>query len=230
MTRRNEHGQPVGDPVPDWTARERPRPTTLEGRFVRLEPLDARNAEELLARLARHPALWTYLGDEPPTDVPQAAVRMAEAARERGEVVFVVVRSSDDSVHGTCRLMRTDETNGVTEVGAIAYTPELQRTPATTEATYLLARHVFDDLGYRRLEWKLDSLNEPSAAAARRLGFTEEGTFRNALVYKGRNRDTRWFSIIDVEWPAIRHRLDAWLHPDNFGSDGRQHRSLRELA
>lgn len=226
MTRTDEHGQPVGDPVPGWRPRERPGAVTLAGRFVRLEPLTVGNAEAALERLAPHPALWTYLGDEPPTDLPRAARRMVDEAGRRRDAVFAVVRCSDDAVHGTCRLMRTDQGNGVTEIGAIAYSPELQRTPATTEATYLLARHVFDDLGYRRLEWKLDSLNAPSATAARRLGFTEEGTFRNALVYKGRNRDTTWFSIIDSEWPGVRARIEAWLDPANFDEDGRQRRPL----
>ncbi len=229
MTRTNEHGQPIGDPVPSWTPRERPGPVTLEGRYVRLEPLDQQKAERLLARLAAHAALWTYLSDDPPTDHPAAAARMLEQAQVRGEVVFAVVRQADDSVQGTCRLMRTDVDNGVTEIGAIAYSPELQRTPASTEATYVVAKHVFDDLGYRRLEWKLDSLNQPSAAAARRLGFTEEGTFRNAVVYKGRNRDTLWFAIIESEWPRVRGRLEAWLEPSNFDDSGRQRTSLRDL-
>ncbi len=229
MTRTNEHGQPIGDPVPSWTPRERPGPVTLEGRYVRLEPLDQQKAERLLARLAAHAALWTYLNDDPPTDLPAAAARMLEQAQVRGEVVFAVVRQADDSVQGTCRLMRTDVENGVTEIGAIAYSPELQRTPASTEATYVVAKHVFDDLGYRRLEWKLDSLNQPSAAAARRLGFTEEGTFRNAVVYKGRNRDTLWFAIIESEWPRVRGRLEAWLEPSNFDDSGRQRTSLRDL-
>ncbi len=229
MTRTNEHGQPIGEPVPDWTSRKRPEPVTLAGRFVRLEPLDRQSAEQLLARLAPYPALWTYLSDEPPTDIPAAAAKMLEQAHARAEVVFAVVSREDGAVHGTCRLMRTDIDNGVTEIGAVAYSPDIQRTPASTETTYLVARHVFDDLGYRRLEWKLDSLNQPSAAAARRLGFTEEGTFRNAVVYKGRNRDTLWFSIIDSEWPPVRARLEAWLDPSNFDDLGRQVTSLRDL-
>ncbi len=228
MTRTNEHGQPIGDPVPGWTPRERPGPVTLEGRFVRLEPLGEQNAQELLARLAPHPTLWTYLSDDPPTDIPAAAARMLEQAQVRGEVVFAVVRRADESVQGTCRLMRTDVDNGVTEIGAIAYSPDLQRTPASTEATYLVAKHAFDGLGYRRLEWKLDSLNQPSAGAARRLGFTEEGTFRNAVVYKGRNRDTLWFSMIDSEWPRLRSRLEAWLDPSNFDELGRQRTRLSD--
>lgn len=229
MTRSNEHGQRIGDPVPGWRPRQRPAPVTLEGRFVRLEPLATRHAEGIVENLAPHPHLWTYRTDEPPVDVAEARRRVVDAAAS-DDLTFAVMRLPDGGVHGMTTLMRTDPGHGVIEMGAIVYSPELQRTPATTEAAYLLARHVFDDLGYRRIEWKLDSLNAPSAAAARRLGFTEEGTFRQAMVYKGRNRDTTWFSLVDTEWPAVRERLEAWLHPDNFDESGRQRRSLAERA
>jgi RimJ/RimL family protein N-acetyltransferase len=125
--------------------------------------------------------------------------------------------------------MRIDPANGVIEVGTIKYAPALQRTAAATEAMFLLMRYVFDDLGYRRYEWKCDSLNEPSRAAALRLGFTFEGIFRQAVVYKGRNRDTAWFSIIDKEWPALKQAYEAWLAPENFDPDGRQRRRLSDL-
>ena len=114
------------------------------------------------------------------------------------------------------------------EVGHLNYSPRLQRTRAATEAMYLMMRRAFDELGYRRYEWKCDSLNAPSRAAARRLGFTFEGIFRQALVYKGRNRDTAWFSVIDAEWPAIRDGFERWLAPGNFDDDGRQRRRLEE--
>jgi RimJ/RimL family protein N-acetyltransferase len=122
--------------------------------------------------------------------------------------------------------MRIDPAMGVIEVGNIAYSPSLQRTPAATEAMYLMMRRVFDELGYRRYEWKCDSLNAPSRAAAERLGFRYEGLFRQALVYKGRNRDTAWYSIIDKEWPARKAAFEAWLDPANFDRDGRQRRPL----
>ena len=129
---------------------------------------------------------------------------LAHGAAERDHLTFAVVPLADGVARGLTSLYRIDPPNGSIEVGGIVYARSLQRTPASTEATYLLARHLFDELGYRRLEWKLDSCNEPSAAAARRLGFTYEGRHRHAIVYKGRNRDTDWFSIIDAEWPAIR--------------------------
>lgn len=226
---RNEHDQPIGDAV-EWSPRERPSPVILEGRYVRLEPLAATHAQGIVDHLAPHPQLWTYRSDEPPADVAECARRLAAGASETDHVTFAVVRLPDESVHGMTTLLRTDERHGSTEVGSIVYSPELQRTPVTTEATYLVARHVFDELGYRRLEWKCDSLNEPSRRAAARLGFTEEGTFRNAVVTKGRNRDTTWFSITDAEWPAVRARLEAWLDPANFDADGRQRTSLSDRS
>jgi RimJ/RimL family protein N-acetyltransferase len=126
--------------------------------------------------------------------------------------------------------MRVDADNGVVEVGGILLARTLQRTQASTEAMYLLAHHVFDALGYRRYEWKCDSLNEPSRVAAARLGFTYEGRFRNAVVYKGRNRDTDWFSITDAEWPRIRAAHEAWLDPANFDESGGQRSSLSDLT
>ena len=127
---------------------------------------------------------------------------------------------------GIASYLRLDHVNGSVEVGGIAYAAELQRTTAATEAMYLMMRHVFDNLGYRRYEWKCDSLNEPSRRAAARLGFTYEGTFPNAVVYKGRNRETDWFSITDDEWPAIRSAFETWLDPANHDEQGRQRRPL----
>ena len=142
-------------------------------------------------------------------------------------VTFALV--ADGVPAGIASLMRIDERNGVVEVGGIIYGPRLARTRAATEAIALLAAHVFDDLGYRRYEWKCDSLNAPSRAAAARLGFTYEGRFRNAMVYKGRNRDTDWFSITHAEWPAIAAGYTAWLAPDNFDDQGRRRTRLPEL-
>ncbi len=126
--------------------------------------------------------------------------------------------------------MRIDAAAGSIEIGSIQYGDSLVRTRAATEAMYLLGRHVFEDLGYRRYEWKCDCLNEPSRAAARRLGFTYEGRFRQATVYRGRNRDTDWFSITDAEWPRLRAAYDVWLAPENFDQDGQQRRSLSALT
>ena len=127
---------------------------------------------------------------------------------------------------GVCALMRIDAANRVIEVGHILFTPLLQRTPAATEAMYLAARYVFDDLGYRRYEWKCNNCNEPSKRAASRYGFTYEGLFRQHLIMKGRNRDTAWFSMLDSEWPARKAAFEAWLAPENFDAEGKQVRPL----
>lgn len=225
MVRTNEFDQPVGEPV-DWSPPPRPERVVLEGRHVRLEPITVSHATGLLHVLAPHRELWTYRPDEPPADLA-AAHAWVDRQRERiDQLSFAVIRRSDDRFSGMNALMRIDEINGSIEVGAVIYAPDLQRTAASTEATYLLARHAFDDLGYRRFEWKCDSLNAPSRRAAARLGFTEEGTFRNALVVKGRNRDTTWFSITDHEWPQVRARLEAWLDPANFDESGMQRDAL----
>ena len=126
--------------------------------------------------------------------------------------------------------MRIEPAVGVIEVGHIAYSPPLQRTTAATEAMYLMMRRVFDELGYRRYEWKCDALNAPSRRAADRFGFSFEGVFRQATMYKGRNRDTAWYSITDAEWPALKARFEAWLDESNFSADGAQHLSLNEAV
>ena len=222
----NEFDQPIGDSVDGWLPRPAPAPVTLMGQYARLEPLSQAH-RGAVAELGAIPQLWTYRPDGPlaPDEVGEwIERRVAETAT----VTFAVVRlglgvgGDEEAVQGMCSLMRTDATGGVTEIGAILYSPDLQGTAASTEVTHVVARHVFDDLGYRRLEWKCDSLNEPSRRAAARLGFTYEGRFRQHLVYRGRNRDTDWFSIIDAEWPAIRAEHERWLDPSNFDADGRQ--------
>jgi RimJ/RimL family protein N-acetyltransferase len=154
---------------------------------------------------------------------------VAELLAHPTDVSFVVTPRGRGP-EGIATLMRADPANGVVEIGGILLARSMQRTPASTEAMYLLAHHVFDALGYRRYEWKCDSLNEPSRRAAARLGFTYEGRFRQALVYKGRNRDTDWFSITDAEWPRIRAAHEAWLDPANFDDDGGQRQHLGDLT
>jgi len=189
VTRTSEHGRPIGDEVPGWSARERPRRTALSGRYVTLEPVTPSHAEDLFAA-TRDPALWTYRHDEPPASAGELAQRVEEWAASDDKVTFALVPRDPGRCAGVATLCRIDPANGSAEVGAVLYGEGLARTPPATEAIALLARHLFEDLGYRRFEWKLDALNAPSARAARRLGFAYEGRFRNALVYKGRNRDT----------------------------------------
>lgn len=204
----------------------------MEGRLCRLEPLDLeRHAEALQASFAldTEGRNWTYLNYGPfPTVVSYREWAEAHALGDDPLFFAIVDRASERPV-GVASHLRIDPPNGVIEVGHLAYSPLLQRTPAATEAMYLMARRAFDELGYRRYEWKCDSHNAASRAAAERLGFRYEGTFRQAVVLKGRNRDSAWFSILDSEWPAIRAALEAWLDPANFDGAGRQRQRLGEF-
>lgn len=218
-------GQPVGPPVDGWAGAPWPQVTTITGSHCTLEALAPEHAHTLRQQVAGedHDDLWTYLKEERPGD---AAAFDAYIARRCGPgTVDVVVRDGEGVACGLASLMRIDEANGVVEIGNVLLGPRLQRTTAATEAFSLLARHVFD-LGYRRLEWKCDSLNAPSRRAAQRLGFTCEGTFRRHVVTKGRSRDTTWFAMVVEDWPAIRAAHDAWLDPANF-DDGAQRSPLR---
>ncbi|MCZ4499207.1 MAG: N-acetyltransferase [Marmoricola sp.] len=227
MTRLNEFGQPIGDAV-DWTPRPVVGPVVLVGGSCRLEPWSHDHLDNLYdATVLRSPAQsWTYLAT-PSLDRPEGLAAWLDGlAADPGAVPLVICRPDGRAV-GTASYLRLDAANGSVEVGAICLAAELQRTTASTEAMFLMMRHAFDDLGYRRYEWKCDSLNAPSRAAAARLGFTYEGTFRNAVVYKDRNRDTDWFSITAAEWPARREAFEAWLAPSNFDEDGNQAEPLR---
>lgn len=224
--RTNEHGQPIGRPV-EWSAREPVRPVELTGRWCRVEPV-ARHHLDALHRsldLESPESTWTYLAVGPFTEPAGLWAWLRDLHDDPASVPHAIC-TPDGRAVGVASYLRLDHLNGSVEVGGIALSAELQRTTAATEAMYLMMRHVFDGLGYRRYEWKCDSLNAPSRRAAARLGFTYEGTFRNALVYKGRNRDTDWFSIIDEEWPAIRAAFEEWLDPANHDEHGVQRRPL----
>ena len=231
MTRTNAFGQPVGPEVPDWSPRRRPPDTPLEGRACRVVRLDpAAHGTDLRDALARADAgaNWTYLGVGPFGTDEAFDGWLADAARGDDPLFHAIVDRAAGRAAGVASLMRIDPGNGVVEVGNIHLSTSLQRTVAATEAMYLLMRRVFDELGYRRYEWKCDALNAPSRRAAERLGFRFEGVFRRAVVYKGRSRDTAWFSVVDAEWPAVRDAFEAWLEPGNFDAGGRQRRPLRE--
>ena len=225
--RTNEFGQPIG-PAVDWSPREPVRPVELKGRWARVEPVAAQHLDALYdALVLRSPeSIWTYLPVGPFTEPAGLFAWLRRLNDDPGWVPHAICDAAGRPL-GVASYLRMDRVNGSIEVGGIAYGAELQRTTAATEAMYLMARHVFDDLGYRRYEWKCDALNEPSRRAAQRLGFAYEGTFRNALVYKGRNRDTAWFSITDAEWPAVRTAFEAWLDPENHDADGGQRAPLR---
>ena len=197
---------------------------------MRLEPVDpGRHADDLFLASEGAPELWNYLAYGPFPNQQVFTEWLEERADSNDPLFYAVVDRDSGTARGMASLMRIKPEHGVIEVGHIWFAPVLQRTRQATEAIYLLARDVFDDLGYRRFEWKCDSLNLPSRRAADRFGFVFEGVFRQHMVIKDRNRDTAWFSILDGEWPVVRAAFEAWLAPENFDGEGRQRRSLAEL-
>ena len=229
---RNELGQPIGPPLPGWTARPAPPRTPLAGRFCRVEPLDPeRHAADLFAANSedKEGRNWTYLPYGPFAGFDAYREWAGAAAARDDPLCHAIVAAASGRAVGVASLMRIDRPAGAIEVGGINYSPRLQKKPAATEAMYLLMRRVFDELGYRRYEWKCDALNAASRAAALRLGFRYEGLFRQATVYKQRSRDTAWFSIIGGEWPALRAAFERWLDPGNFDAEGRQRVALALL-
>lgn len=231
--RTNELGQPIGFAVPDWTARPRPPRTAIEGRYCRIEPLDpARHAEDLHTANSADPAggMWTYMGYGPFADLAAYRAWLGRSCLGDDPLFHAVVEAESGRALGVASYLRIEPAVGVLEVGHIAYAPALQRSRAATEAQVLLMRRAFAELGYRRYEWKCDALNAPSRRAADRLGFTFEGVFRQATLYKGRNRDTAWYAIIDADWPALDAAYRRWLSPDNFDAAGRQRTRLSDLT
>ncbi|MDO4879358.1 MAG: GNAT family protein [Neisseria sp.] len=230
----NQFNQPIGDALPDFCAGEMPNATLLQGRFCRLERLGEQHADDLWAVYGNQSAAknWTYL---PPAYGPFAE-KAAFFAFFRATMAktdpycFAIIDEGTNNAVGTFSLMRIDTANRVIEVGAVIYSDRLKRSKIATEAQFLLAQYVFETLQYRRYEWKCDALNQPSRRAAERLGFTYEGTFRQALVYQSRNRDTAWFSMLDSEWPQRKQRFLNWLADENFHQDGTQKQALGKMA
>jgi RimJ/RimL family protein N-acetyltransferase len=220
---------PLGEPV-DWSPVAVPVGEVLRGERVVLRPFDpAADAEPLHAASVDDPTLWTYMPIGPFETSEDMRRTIAAEAEAEGYVFHAIEPLDAGEPLGQAAFMRIDQANGSIEIGSIWFAPRLQRTPAATEAIFLLARHVFDDLGYRRLEWKCNALNAASRRAAERYGFRFEGVFRKMQVVKGRSRDTAWFAIVDDEWPAVRTAFEAWLDPSNFDADGVQKRALGEL-
>ena len=231
VQRVNSFGQPIGPELPGWLPPPRPSRRVLEGRFCRIEPLDVEcHARQLHDANSLDPdgRMWTYLFSGPFTSFDEYRTWLGPRPASEDPLFFAFVDKARAQAVGTGAYLRIDPANGVIEVGHLAFSPLMQRTPVATEAMYLMMKQAFE-LGYRRYEWKCDSLNAGSRRAAERLGFTFEGIFRQAIVYKGRNRDTAWFSIIDQEWPALDAAFRAWLDPDNFDAGGRQRQSLAAL-
>jgi len=229
----NRLGQPIGFPVPDWQPRRQPPRTAMLGRSCRVEPIDAeRHAADLHHAniLDRENRIWTYLPYGPFNTVEAYRQWMEAACLGDDPLFHAIVDGQSGKAVGVASFLRIDPAHGVIEVGHINYAPALQRTVAASEAMYLMMKRVFDELGYRRYEWKCDALNAGSRAAAERLGFRFEGLFRQAVLYKGRNRDTAWYAIIDREWPALKSAFEEWLDPANFDRDGKQRTALSSLT
>lgn len=224
----NELNQLIGKPLPNWEPRPHPQRVTLQGRYCRLEPLALEHAEALFAAYALYPddGHWTWMLREPDHNLEDFKNWIKSVLTVDDPINFAVIDLKTNLPVGSIALMRIDPKNGVMEVGHVHYSPLLSKTIMATEAQWLLMNYAFETLGYRRYEWKCNSCNEPSRKAASRLGFQYEGRFRQALVVKGHNRDTDWFSIIDKEWPNVNQALQKWLSADNFDQDGKQKQSL----
>ena len=228
----NALGQPIGFPVPDWEPRPWPSREPMAGRLCMLEPLDPdHHAGQLHAANRRDKSgrIWTYLPYGPFESLAAYRLWADRVAASEDPLFHAIVDLETGKAVGVASYLRIDPAVGCIEVGHINFSPALQGTTAATEAMYLMMRRVFGELRYRRYEWKCDALNAPSRRAAERLGFRFEGVFRQATIYKGRNRDTAWYSILDREWPLIERACQAWLAPGNFDGEGRQRRRLQDL-
>jgi RimJ/RimL family protein N-acetyltransferase len=217
----------------DPSPAQRPKRIVLPGRVATLRPFDAGSQAEALYAGTHGPErddLWRYMGDGPFTGFAGYVQAFREKEKSLDPLFLAIVDNVTGLPVGQAAYMRIEPAHRSIEVGNIMFTPALQRTCGATEAMYLMARHVFDDLGYRRYEWKCNALNQPSRLAALRLGFTFEGVFRQHMIVKGRNRDTAWFSMLDSEWPRLRANFEQWLAPANFDQSGRQKVSLSQFS
>lgn len=227
----NDRSRELAGDLSRWTPRTRPARIALEGRYCRLEPLDAaRHGDELFAASMAPGAeeRHRYLFEAPMDRAVFQEWLVAKAASE-DPLFFAVIDKASGKVGGRQTLMRIDTIHGVIEIGSILWGSAIAGTRIATEALYLFARHVFEELGYRRLEWKCHDENEPSKRAAKRFGFTYEGLFRQHMVHKGKSRDTAWFAMLDHEWPALKSGFEGWLDPANFDARGRQMRKLESF-
>ncbi len=222
----------MGEDLKNWQPRPRPERTTIEGRYVVLEPLDAaRHGDGLYAAstVADAGERFRWLFEYPPESRAAFQPWLEKVEASQDPLFFTVVDKASGTIAGRQTIMRIEPAFGVAEIGNIYWGPTVSRTPAATEAHFLFARYIFDDLGYRRWEWKCNNRNEPSKRAAERFGFSFEGVFRQHLVVKGENRDTAWYSIIDKEWPDLRKAYEGWLDPANFDAEGKQKRRLEDF-
>ena len=230
--RTNDLGQPIGAALSGWTPRPAPPRAAMTGRWCRVEPLDPdlHGAELFRAFTAdRDGRIWTYLPYGPFLTLRDFQAWMEQTCLGDDPLFHAIVDQASGRALGVASYLRIQPAVGVIEVGHINMSPALQQTRAATEAMYLMVARVFDELGYRRYEWKCDALNDASRRAAERLGFSFEGVFRQATIYKNRNRDTAWYAILDQDWPAAKAAFRDWLDPANFDGEGKQRRGLAEL-
>lgn len=228
---KNVFNQVLAPKVEGWQTRKAPSFTELKGQFCTLAQLDQdKHAAELFAALTSgNPGdSWTYLPYGPFETLADFNNWISETIRDNQVRLYAIIDNRSGKVTGISGYLRINPEHGSIEVGHLHFSRLLKKTPAATEAMFLMMRYAFDDLGYRRYEWKCNALNQASMNAAKRLGFQFEGIFRQNFVYKGRNRDTAWFSIIDSEWPALKSGFLKWLHPGNFDCDGAQRSRLHE--
>ena len=229
----NQYNQPIGEALADFSVGATPHITLLEGNYCRLERLSVAKHLDNLSDFYLEAKVvmpdWTYLSIAPAKNKEELHALLTKQEAAADPYFLAIIDKQTQKAVGTLALMRIDPKNRVIEVGWVNYSPALQRTCMATEAQFLLAKYVFEVLQYRRYEWKCDSLNAPSRRAAERLGFVYEGTFRQAVVYKGRSRDTAWFAMIDKEWEANKRALEQWLSPENFDSQGKQRKSLSAI-
>lgn len=221
-------GQPIGLEV-DSSAAKRPERATLRGRLATIVPLDPAAHEEALYQGTHGPdreKLWLYMSAEPFADRASFRAYLDKLAASDDPLSFTILDNTSGRAAGHASYLRMAPEHRVIEVGNIFYTTSLARSAAATDAMYLMAKHIFEDLNYRRYEWKCNALNEPSRRAALRLGFSFEGIFRQHMIQRGRNRDTAWFAMLDHEWPARKARFEAWLRRENFDEGGRQRAPL----
>jgi len=230
--RLNDLGQPIGASLPNWQPPPDPPRVPIQGRYCRLEPLDpVQHAASLFAANSADVtgSGWTYLPYGPFNSFEEYQDWLTANCLGNDPMFFAIIDLPKGQAVGVASYLRITPGSGSIEVGHIHFSPLLKRSLAATEAMFLLMRRAFE-LGYRRYEWKCDSLNSASRTAAQRLGMSFEGTFRQATVYKGRNRDTAWYSVIDTDWPALKIGFEKWLAPDNFDSHGKQRMRLSELT
>ncbi|PSA92955.1 GNAT family N-acetyltransferase [Bacillus atrophaeus] len=221
----NQFGQKIGEPVKGYQRPLVPKRKKIAGKYCTLEKVSIKHFDDLYKNVYGSDSddkQWTYLPIEKFTSEKEFEIFLSKLIKSEDPFYYAIVDNDTNEALGSFSLMRINIENSSVEVGHVIYSERLKKTRIATEAQFLLARYVFEELHYRRYEWKCDSLNDPSRKAALRLGFQYEGTFRQALVYKQRNRDTAWFSIIDKEWPNIKNRFEKWLLESNFDEYGNQ--------